>query len=142
MPSTIGIRRRNERATTNSGASPRGARDRGCHAYRAGIENSGARCPAYRVRQVREEPVTGDATPTRGASPRGAFRFTRIPIESGRDRGCHVYRAGIENSGARCPAYRVRQVREDLVTGDAPSRFIGRAIFHLPAKIESKNGKL
>ena len=24
----------------------------------------------------------------RGASPRGTFRFTRIPIESGRDRGC------------------------------------------------------
>ncbi len=53
------------------------------------------------------------------ASPRGAFRFTRIPIQSGRDRGCSApinreastYRVGRErdtaNSGARYPAYRV-----------------------------------
>ena len=62
-----------------TGASPRGARDRGYPAYRVRIEcsttNSGARCPAYRVGQVREKPsvspesqsnrdVTGDATPT------------------------------------------------------------------------------
>ena len=62
-----------------TGASPRGARDRGCPAYR-GItdkhrDTCGARCPAYRVGQVREKPsvspesqsnrdVTGDATPT------------------------------------------------------------------------------
>ncbi len=30
------------------------------------------------------------------ASLRGTFRFTRIPIESGRDRGCLTYRGCVQ----------------------------------------------